>query len=146
VRLTVEKGTALGVVCAVAGMTSCVGCAASQHTTSVPVLRVLRHARAEKPFLRDFPRAPGTVSCTIRPGETRIIRPGQIHPRGVLYGSCTTGTASQSADGRIHVVFSERLHGSASSPMQYGRFTATLSRTGHVLEIDAAGQTPQIWK
>jgi hypothetical protein len=64
----------------------------------------------------------------------------------VLYGSCTTRIADPSADGRIHVVYSERLHGNASSLMQTGRFTATLSPTGHVLDIEAAGQTPQTWR
>ena len=108
---------------------------------------MLRHARAEQPIFRDFPRAPGTVPCTVRPGgRIHNLRLGGVRPRGVLYGSCTTTIAGQSADGGLQVVFSERLHGGASALMQTGKFTATLSPTGRVLHIEAVGQTPQTWR
>jgi hypothetical protein len=134
--MVIEMKKTIVVVCAIATVTSAVGCAASQQTTARE-RRALQHASAEIPFLRDFPRTPGTAPCAIHPG-------GLQPPGAVFHGSCTTRIAGRSANGQMRVVFSERFHGfSASSPMRSGRFTVTLSPTGHVLKIDATGQTPQ---
>jgi hypothetical protein len=113
------------------------GCGASHHATA-PELRALRHAGAEIPFLRDFPRAPGTTHCEIHPGG--------VQPLGTVFpGSCTTRILARSPGGRMRVVFSETYNG--PDPVTHtGRFTATLSPTGHVIKIEATGQTPQTWK
>jgi hypothetical protein len=131
-------------------MTACVGCAASQHADSAD-LHALQHARGEITFLRDFPRAPGTAPCIIHAGGAHIIHPGGASHAGpaggVLHGSCTTRIMSRGPDGKVHVLFAERFHlYPPSSAETSGSFTATLSRTGHVLNLDATGETPQTWK
>jgi hypothetical protein len=111
---------------------------ASQHATAEQQ-RAIVQARTQIPYLRAFPRTPGTAPCAVHPGG--IQKPGTV-----FHGFCTTHISGHGADERsTRITFTERFR-VAGLAHHSGSFIVTVRRPGRVVDVQATGQTPQTWK
>lgn len=110
----------------------------SQHGTPAQRQAIVQ-ARTQIPFLRAFPRNPGTAPCVLHPG-------GLQKPGTVFHGSCTTQVnGGDAGEGPTRITFAERFRVGGLAHHR-GSFIVMVSRSGRVVGIRAIGQTPQTWK